>query len=195
VSAFRYATWAWSDRKPCIGRKFEPAGGPNTEVGTEHGSWDIVASDRQVWMVSRFAKHEVEEGLAREYLTLPNTSQRLSHGGPAFFIRSKKCFVMFLNDHQNDGRIAIWCAAPEGFKPRWARPIRSASSGRPMSVTLVGSVFSCRKWTIRTQRDLAGGVRGATECSKDLARAVARALQGSALYGVWQRQGSLRRVP
>ena len=24
----------------------------------------------------------------------------------------------------------------EGFRPRWSRPIRSASSGRPMSVTL-----------------------------------------------------------
>jgi hypothetical protein len=68
-------------------------------------------------MVSRFAKHEVEEGLARARrtcLTPPDTSARLSHGGPAFFIRSKKCFVMFLNDHHNDGRLAIWCAAPEG---------------------------------------------------------------------------------
>jgi hypothetical protein len=68
-------------------------------------------------MVSRFAKLEVEEALARvrrACLTLPDTSERLSHGGPAFFIRSKKCFVMFLNDHHNDGRLAIWCAAPEG---------------------------------------------------------------------------------
>ena len=94
-------------------------------------------------MVLRFAKHEVEEGLARAYLTLPDTSQRLSHGGPAFFIRSKKCFVMFFNDHHNDGRLAIWCAAREGLRPRWWRPIQDDSSGRPMSVTLVGSVFSC----------------------------------------------------
>jgi hypothetical protein len=45
-----------------------------------------------IWMVSRFGKHEVEEGLAwvrRACLTLPDTSERLSHGGPAFFIRSK----------------------------------------------------------------------------------------------------------
>jgi hypothetical protein len=26
------------------------------------------------------------------------------------------CFVMFLNDHHDDGRLAIWCAAPEGVQ-------------------------------------------------------------------------------
>jgi hypothetical protein len=97
-------------------------------------------------MVSRFAKHQVEEALGRvrgACLTLPDTSKRLSDGGPAFFIRSKKCFVMFLNDHHNDGRLSIRCAAREGLRPRWSRQIQGDSSGRPMSVTLVGSVFSC----------------------------------------------------
>jgi hypothetical protein len=47
-------------------------------------------------------------------LKLPHTSERLSHGGPAFFIAGKRCFVMFLDDHHQDGRLAIWCAAPEG---------------------------------------------------------------------------------
>ena len=36
--------------------------------------------------------------------------------GPAFFIRDKKCFVMFLDDHHDDGRLAIWCAAPDGVQ-------------------------------------------------------------------------------
>ncbi|HEY5848842.1 MAG TPA: MmcQ/YjbR family DNA-binding protein [Microlunatus sp.] len=49
-------------------------------------------------------------------LALPETSERLSHGGPAFFIRDKKCFVMFLDDHHDDGRLAIWCAAPDGVQ-------------------------------------------------------------------------------
>lgn len=49
-------------------------------------------------------------------LTLPETSERLSHGGPAFFIRGKSCFVMFLDDHHDDWRLAIWCAAPEGVQ-------------------------------------------------------------------------------
>jgi hypothetical protein len=69
--------------------------------------------------MSRFPQCEVDEALAmvrRACLGLPETSERLSHGGPAFFIREKKCFVMFLNDHHEDGRLAIWCAAPDGVQ-------------------------------------------------------------------------------
>src|SRR4051812_27786280 len=46
--------------------------------------------------------------------TLPETSERPSHGAPAFFYREKKCFLMFMDDHHGDGRLAIWCAAPPG---------------------------------------------------------------------------------
>ena len=45
---------------------------------------------------------------------LPETSERLSHGAPSFFVRDKKCFLMLLDDHHGDGRFAIWCAAPPG---------------------------------------------------------------------------------
>ena len=47
-------------------------------------------------------------------LALPETSERPSHGAPSFFVRDKKCFVMLLDDHHDDGRFAIWCAAPPG---------------------------------------------------------------------------------
>jgi hypothetical protein len=49
-------------------------------------------------------------------LRWPETSERMSHGGPAFFVRGKRCFVMFLDDHHQDGRLAIWCAAPDGVQ-------------------------------------------------------------------------------
>ena len=45
-------------------------------------------------------------------LALPDVTERLSHGAPTFF--TMKSFVMFLNDHHGDGRLALWCAAPEG---------------------------------------------------------------------------------
>lgn len=45
-------------------------------------------------------------------LALPEATERLSHGAPTFFV--KKSFVMFHNDHHGDGRLAIWCAAPQG---------------------------------------------------------------------------------
>ena len=48
-------------------------------------------------------------------LALPETSERLSHGAPTFFVR-KRTFVMVLNDHHGDGRFAIWCAAGEGMQ-------------------------------------------------------------------------------
>jgi hypothetical protein len=47
-------------------------------------------------------------------LALPDVNERPSHGAPTFFVRDKKTFVMFLDDHHGDGRLAIWCAAPEG---------------------------------------------------------------------------------
>ena len=47
-------------------------------------------------------------------LSLPETSERPSHGAPSFFVRDKKCFVMLLDNHHGDGRFAIWCAAPPG---------------------------------------------------------------------------------
>ena len=31
-------------------------------------------------------------------------------------MRDKRCFVMFLDDHHGDGRLALWCAAPEGMQ-------------------------------------------------------------------------------
>ncbi len=47
-------------------------------------------------------------------LALPEATERLSHGSPTFFIADKSSFVMFMNDHHGDGRLAIWCAAPPG---------------------------------------------------------------------------------
>jgi hypothetical protein len=49
-------------------------------------------------------------------LELPETSERLSHGAPTFFVREKKAFLMVLTNHHGDGRFAIWCAAPEGVQ-------------------------------------------------------------------------------
>ena len=57
-----------------------------------------------------------EEHLARVCrlaLALPGTSEKISHGEPTFFV-AKKVFVMFANNHHNDGRIAVWLAAAPG---------------------------------------------------------------------------------
>jgi hypothetical protein len=49
-------------------------------------------------------------------LALPETTERLSHGSPTWFVRDKKTFVMYLNDHHGDGRLALWVAAPPGVQ-------------------------------------------------------------------------------
>ena len=49
-------------------------------------------------------------------LALPETSERLSHGAPTFFVREKRAFLMVLTNHHGDGRFAIWCAAADGMQ-------------------------------------------------------------------------------
>jgi hypothetical protein len=46
-------------------------------------------------------------------LALPEATERLSHGEPTWFVRDKKAFVMFTDQHHDD-RTGFWCAAPEG---------------------------------------------------------------------------------
>jgi hypothetical protein len=48
-------------------------------------------------------------------LALPETSERLSHGEPTFFVH-KKVFVMFANDHHGDGHVAVWLPVPPGVQ-------------------------------------------------------------------------------
>jgi hypothetical protein len=55
------------------------------------------------------------ERVRRLCLALPETSERLSHGEPTFFVH-KKVFVMFADNHHNDGRVAVWVPVPEGFQ-------------------------------------------------------------------------------
>ena len=54
-------------------------------------------------------------------LSLPEVNERLSHGSPTFFIRDKKTFVMYLDNHHDDGRLALWCAAPDGMQETLVR--------------------------------------------------------------------------
>src|SRR5688572_11860347 len=55
------------------------------------------------------------ERVRRICSALPETTERLSHGEPTFFVKNK-VFVMFANNHHNDGRVAIWLPIPSGFQ-------------------------------------------------------------------------------
>ena len=67
-------------------------------------------------MVDQNERDRVLERIREICLRLPETSERLSHGAPAFFVRGKRAFLMVLTNHHGDGRFAIWCAAPDGVQ-------------------------------------------------------------------------------
>lgn len=46
-------------------------------------------------------------------LALPDVTEKLSHGEPAFFVRGRM-FFMIDNNHHGSGHVAVWCNAPEG---------------------------------------------------------------------------------
>jgi hypothetical protein len=49
-------------------------------------------------------------------LGLPETSERLSHGEPTFFVREKRSFATVWDSHHGDHCFALLCAAPEGMQ-------------------------------------------------------------------------------
>jgi len=53
------------------------------------------------------------ERLRQLCLAFPETTERLSHGEPTWFVRDKRTFVTYA-DHHHDDRLAFWCAAPPG---------------------------------------------------------------------------------
>ncbi len=55
------------------------------------------------------------ERVRRICTALPETTEKLSHGEPTFFV-NKKVFVMFANNHHNDGHIAVWLPVPPGLQ-------------------------------------------------------------------------------
>lgn len=78
---------------------------------------------------------------------LPEVTERLSHGSPTFFVRGRKTFVMYQDDHHGDGRLALWCAAPAGAQAEMV----SAEPDRFFVPPYVGH----RGWLgVRLDRDL-----------------------------------------
>lgn len=58
--------------------------------------------------------------LRRIVLRWPETSERLSHGAPTFW-GGRKTFASFHVDHHGDGRVAVWCKAPDGLQQELVR--------------------------------------------------------------------------
>lgn len=48
-------------------------------------------------------------------MALPQTTEKLSHGAPTFFV-AKKVYAMFVNNHHNDGHVAVWLPVAPGLQ-------------------------------------------------------------------------------
>ena len=49
--------------------------------------------------------------------TMPSAFEKISHGAPTFFVQKDKgVFVMFHDNHHNDGHLAVWVPAPSGLQ-------------------------------------------------------------------------------
>lgn len=62
---------------------------------------------------------DVAEAIARLRgicATLPEVTERLSHGAVTFFVRSRRTLAYLTDDHHGDGRLALICAAPAGVQ-------------------------------------------------------------------------------
>jgi hypothetical protein len=71
----------------------------------------------------------------------------VSHGAPTFFIRDKRSFVSYMDDHHGDGRLALWCASSSDVQ-RMLASSRSAQFFVPPYVAHLG-------WLgVRLDRDL-----------------------------------------
>lgn len=58
----------------------------------------------------RSSKESAFERIRKLCLALPDTAEVTKHSRPCFAVRDKT-FVMFMDDHHGDGRLAIWCKA------------------------------------------------------------------------------------
>lgn len=53
-----------------------------------------------------------EQRLRELCMTLPEATEKISHGGPSWFVR-KRMFCSYVGPHHS-GRPQFWCAAPPG---------------------------------------------------------------------------------
>lgn len=67
-------------------------------------------------MTTRRQHDSALAGVRRICMALPEVSERLSHGSPAWFVREKRTVAMFVDDHHGDGILGLWCPAHPGVQ-------------------------------------------------------------------------------
>jgi hypothetical protein len=64
---------------------------------------------------------ETQEARVRRLsMALPEATEQEAWGEPTFRVK-KRLFVMFVDNHHQDGRVAVWCNAPIGLQEMLVR--------------------------------------------------------------------------
>jgi hypothetical protein len=74
-----------------------------------------VTKERKAQAAAAEAGEEHLQRVRRICFAFPETTEKLSHGEPTFFVR-KRVFAMFAANHHHDGHIAVWLPAPPGVQ-------------------------------------------------------------------------------
>ena len=94
----------------CIPERRRPGGGPSSTRRSAR-TLGVSIVIRQAYRSG--VAETVEERVRAICMSLPEVTEKLSHGTPAFFVR--KQFVMLWPDGHHEHRFAhLWCAAPTG---------------------------------------------------------------------------------
>src|SRR4030095_13135427 len=64
--------------------------------------------------IARVGEEQIRR-IRRICATLPDSTEKLSHGEPTFFV-GKKVYAMFANNHHNDGHVAVWIPVEPGYQ-------------------------------------------------------------------------------
>lgn len=64
---------------------------------------------------ARVMSEKLIERVRKICLALPESSEKVSHGEPTWFVK-KKVFCIFANNHHGDGHVAVWVPAPSGVQ-------------------------------------------------------------------------------
>ena len=93
--------------------------------GTLRFPYSEPVPEKLIERIAKFRAEQVSRGKQESHLDrvrricagMPSAFEKLSHGAPTFFVEKyKNVFVVFTNDHHQDGRLAIWLPAPAGLQ-------------------------------------------------------------------------------
>src|SRR5262245_47154226 len=72
---------------------------------------------REMGKGARKGRESQLERVRRICAAMPSVSEKLSHGAPTFFVeKDKGVFTMFVDNHHEDGHLAVWLPAPAGLQ-------------------------------------------------------------------------------